>query len=107
MGVLWSLFHLPAFFFPYMPQQQVSAPAFLLAVAAFGTFLALVYEKTNGHVLASMLAHFSLNAALAMGGARFSSTLWWFLAASFVLLGAWSLAALRGSPSRAAETIQS
>ena len=90
---------MPAFFFPYMPQQQVSAPAFLLAVAAFGIFLALVYAKTNGHVLASMLAHFSLNAALALG-ARFTSTLWWFLAASFVLLAAWSLAALRRSPSK-------
>ena len=99
MGVLWSLWHLPAFFFPYMPQQQVSAPAFLIAVAAFGTFLAVVYEKTNGHVLAAMFAHFSLNAALAVGGARFTSTLWRFLAVSFVLLAAWSLAALRNLPS--------
>jgi membrane protease YdiL (CAAX protease family) len=107
MGVLWSLWHLPAFFFPYMPQQQVSAPAFLIAVAAFGTFLALVYEKTNGHVLATMIAHFSLNATLALGGARFTSTLWWFLATGFVFLAAWSLTVLRGSPSRVAHRIQS
>jgi len=107
MGVLWSLWHLPAFFFPYMPQQKVSAAAFLIAVAAFGTFLALVYEKTNGHVLATMVAHFSLNAALALGGARFGSTLWWFLATGFVLIAIWSLTALRGSPPSATETAQS
>ena len=49
-----------------MSQQHVSAPAFLIAVASFGIFLAVVFQKTVGHVLATMLAHFSLTLALAL-----------------------------------------
>jgi len=95
MGIAWSLWHVPAFLFPYMPQQNVSAPAFLIAVASFGIFLAVVFQKTSGHVLATMLAHFSLNFALALGGARFSSTLWWLLAGAFLVIAIASGSTLR------------
>ena len=36
MAITWALWHLPAFFFPGMPQQHLPPIAFLLMVAAFG-----------------------------------------------------------------------
>lgn len=97
MSALWSLWHLPAFFFPHMPQQLISPAAFLISVAAFGVFLALVFEETGESVLPTMAAHFSLNLALAVRGARFSSTMWWFLAAAFAVLAIVSLWRLQSS----------
>jgi membrane protease YdiL (CAAX protease family) len=42
MAITWALWHLPAFFFPGLPQQHLPPMAFLLMVAAFGIFLALL-----------------------------------------------------------------
>jgi membrane protease YdiL (CAAX protease family) len=69
MAITWALWHLPAFFFPGMPQQHVPPIAFLLMVAAFGIFLALLFNRTRGHLVSTMLAHFSFNMSLAAGGA--------------------------------------
>jgi uncharacterized protein len=94
MGILWSLWHLPAFFLPGMPQTLVPPAAFLVAVFSFAIFLALLFNRTLGHVLCTMLAHFSFNLSLAVGGARFGATLWWTLAALFFGIALWSLAVL-------------
>jgi membrane protease YdiL (CAAX protease family) len=47
--------------------------AFLLMVAAFGIFLALLFNRTRGHVVSTMLAHFSFNMGVAVGGAILGS----------------------------------
>ena len=46
MAISWALWHLPAFFFPGLPQQHLPPVAFLLMVAAFGIFLALLFNRT-------------------------------------------------------------
>jgi uncharacterized protein len=86
MSLLWSLWHSPSFFFPGMPQVLVSPFPFFTAVAAFGIFLSLIFNKTEGHVLGTILAHLSINTSLALGGARFGNTLWWSLTGVFSLL---------------------
>jgi membrane protease YdiL (CAAX protease family) len=99
MGTLWALWHLPSFFFPGMPQQQMPPAAFLLMVAAFAIFLALLFVRTNGHLLSTMLAHFSLNLSLAVGGARIGAVFLWSLASIFSVVAIWSGAKLsRQSP---------
>jgi membrane protease YdiL (CAAX protease family) len=67
MAITWALWHLPAFFFPGLVQQQMPPIAFLLMVAGFGIFLALLFNRTRGHLVSTMLAHFSFNVSVAVG----------------------------------------
>jgi membrane protease YdiL (CAAX protease family) len=92
-SINWALWHLPAFFFPGMPQQQLPPIAFLLMVAAFGIFLALLFNRT-GHVASTMLAHFFFNMSLAIGGAILGSVFIWTLAFIFSMVAIFSLAKL-------------
>jgi hypothetical protein len=98
MGIAWALWHLPSFYFPGMAQQHMPMAAFLLMVAAFGIFLALLFNRTNGHVLSTMLAHFSFNMSLAAGGAILGSVLIWALAATFSVVALVSLGAFVAIP---------
>jgi len=43
----------------------------------FGVFLAFVFNRTGESVLATMLAHLSLNIALGVGGVQISSSIFW------------------------------
>jgi membrane protease YdiL (CAAX protease family) len=98
MAITWALWHLPAFFFPGMPQQHMPPIAFLLMVAAFGIFLALLFNRTRGHVVSTMLAHFSFNMGLAVGGAILGSVFIWTLAFIFSIVAIFGLAKLSAQP---------
>jgi membrane protease YdiL (CAAX protease family) len=98
MAITWALSHLPAFFFPGMPQQQMPPIAFLLMVAAFGIFLALLFNRTRGHVVSTMLAHFSFNMGLAVRGAILGSVFIWTLAFIFSIVAIFGLAKLSAQP---------
>src|SRR5688572_30937357 len=50
MAILWSLWHVPAFFFPGMPHQMMPPASGLLSIAFFGVFLAFVFNRTGGSV---------------------------------------------------------
>jgi uncharacterized protein len=94
MAITWALWHLPAFFFPGLPQQHLPPVAFLLMVAAFGIFLALLFNRTRGHIASTMLAHFSFNMSIAVGGAILGSVFTWTLAFIFSIVAIFSLAKL-------------
>ena len=80
----WSLWHVSSFFFPGMPQQFVPASLFLLVVAFTGVFLGLVFMQGRDSVLATMVAHLSVNITLALRGAAGSSLVfWWTLCAVY------------------------
>ncbi len=98
MGITWALWHLPSFYFPGMAQQHMPMAAFLIMVTAFGIFLALLFNRTNGHVLSTMLTHFSFNMSLAAGGAILGSVLIWALAAIFSIVALASLGAFVAIP---------
>jgi membrane protease YdiL (CAAX protease family) len=104
MAITWALWHLPAFFFPGMPQQHMPPIAFLLMVAAFGIFLALLFNRTRGHVVSTMLAHFSFNMGLAVGGAILGSVFIWTLAFIFSIVAIFGLAKLSAQSIRIAQT---
>lgn len=53
----------------------------------FGVILAFLFNRTGESVLATILAHLSLNVATGFGGARFSSVVfWWTLVTLFGVL---------------------
>jgi membrane protease YdiL (CAAX protease family) len=77
MSTLWAFWHLPAFFTPGMPHQLIPMLSFLLVVAGFGLFLALLFNEGGESVLPTMLAHLALNATLAVGGVNLASGVFW------------------------------
>ena len=85
MAVLWSLWHVAAFYFPGTPQYQLIPPVpFLVFIAFFGFFLAFIFNRTGESILATILAHLSLNVSLGTGGVQLSSPIfWWVLVGIF------------------------
>jgi uncharacterized protein len=77
MALLWALWHVPAFFTPGMPHRTWPVISVLLFIGLFGVFLAFLFNRTGQSVLATMLAHLSLNIMLALGGVRLSSVVFW------------------------------
>jgi membrane protease YdiL (CAAX protease family) len=82
MGILWSLWHVPAFFTPGLPHQFMPMWLVLPAVACFGVFMAFVFDRAGGSVLATMAAHLSLNVFSGIGGIEFSSPVFWGVVAA-------------------------
>ena len=81
-GVLWSLWHVPAFFTPGLPHQFMPMWLVLPAVACFGVFMAFVFNRADGSVLVTMAAHLSLNVFSGVGGIEFSSPVFWGVVAA-------------------------
>jgi CAAX protease family protein len=105
MAILWSLWHVAAFFFPGTPHNQLMPPIpTLLSIALFGVFLAFVFHRTGESVLATILAHLSLNITMGMGGVRLSSiAFWWTMVGIF---GALALVARRMKPTAAQQAAE-
>jgi CAAX protease family protein len=79
MAALWSLWHVSGFLIPGVPQQIVPPGLFLSSVALFGIFLALLFFLSRGNVLATILAHLSLNVTLGLGGVQPASLVFWWM----------------------------
>ena len=87
MAVLWALWHLPAFFTPGMPHQMMPMMLVLLFIAAFGLWLAFVFNRTGGSVIAAIAAHLSLNVTIGLGGVQLSSQVFWGTMAAGIRVG--------------------
>ena len=77
MAILWSLWHVPAWFNPWLPHRTMPMASTLFFIASFGVFLAFVFNRAGGSVLATILAHLSLNIMTALGGVHLSSVVFW------------------------------
>ena len=77
MGILWSLWHIPAFFSPDLPHRHMPALLVLPFIAFFGVFLAFVFARAGESVVPTIVAHLSLNIMLGVGGYAFSSAVFW------------------------------
>jgi uncharacterized protein len=77
MGSLWSLWHVPAWFVPWLPHRTFPIASTLIFTACFGVFMAFVFYRVGESVIATILAHLSLNIMTAMGGVRLSSFVFW------------------------------
>ena len=77
MGSLWSLWHVPAWFTPWLPHPTFPLASSLVFIACFGVFMAFVFYRAGESVIATIMAHLSLNIMTAMGGVRLSSFMFW------------------------------
>ena len=77
MGGLWSLWHVPAFYDPTLPHYLMPMLIVLPFVLFFGVFMGFMFNQAGGSVLATMVAHLSLNIMTALGGASLSSSMFW------------------------------
>jgi CAAX protease family protein len=62
LGLIWGLWHLPAFFFSGLPQSQFSLPAFLVVVVDLSVLMTWVFQNTRHSVLMAILIHWLFNA---------------------------------------------
>lgn len=63
VGLVWAVWHLPAFFVGGTPQSAWAVLPFLIGVTAVGVVMAVVYNKTGGNLLLPILIHWQLNIA--------------------------------------------
>jgi uncharacterized protein len=90
MGVLWSLWHVPAFYDPTLPHYFMPMLLVLPFTAFFGVFMGLMFNRAGGSVLATMVAHLSLNIMTALGGVSLASSVFWgVLALVFGVIAIW------------------
>jgi membrane protease YdiL (CAAX protease family) len=63
LGLVWAVWHLPAFFLSSMSQSGIMLFPYVLTVIAFSVLMTLIYVHTNGNVLLSgIIPHMLFNA---------------------------------------------
>lgn len=60
LGVVWGMWHLPAFFLGGSPQSDWSFPAFLIGATAAGVVLTPLFNASRGSLLLPILYHWQL-----------------------------------------------
>ena len=63
IGLLWAVWHIPAFFLDGAPHTAWSMFPFIIGVTSVGVIMAVAYNKTNGNLLFPILLHWQLNIA--------------------------------------------
>ena len=87
LGVVWTLWHLPAFFFSGMPQAVLPLPQFIVAMVSVTVLMSWVSINTGGAVIPAILMHWSFNRFSDLGpqGATFAAGAYFLAAAAVVL----------------------
>jgi CAAX protease family protein len=80
LGVLWGLYHLPAWWMPGTPQAGAPFTAFMLCVVPFNLFISWVFNHAGGSLIAAFLAHFGFNLIVNVTGILAIPDLTWLLA---------------------------
>ena len=73
LGVIWAVWHLPAFFISGTPQEALALPVFLVGAVALSVLATWLYVNTAGSVLASILLHRMANGANDLTETRFEA----------------------------------
>ena len=61
IGLLWAVWHIPAFYLDGTPHTAWSMFPFIIGVTSVGVVMAVVYNKTHGNLLFPILIHWQLN----------------------------------------------
>jgi membrane protease YdiL (CAAX protease family) len=61
LGVIWGVWHLPAFILAGTPQNNMSFPLFMIGVVALSVLMTWAFKGTGGSVLAAALIHWTFN----------------------------------------------
>jgi CAAX protease family protein len=67
LGVVWGVWHLPAFIIAGTPQSQISITAFMVGIVALSVLMTWIFNGTRGSVLMAILFHWTMNACLGLG----------------------------------------
>ena len=79
LGILWGLYHLPAFFISGTPQSGVSILNFMTMTLGLNLLISWIFNHTRGSLLSVMLVHFSFNFfGSASGVYTAPEMMWWF-----------------------------
>ncbi len=68
LGLIWGVWHLPAFFLSAMSQSAFVFPVFLLGTVVLSIVMTAIYNSTGGNVLLMVLFHGMTNFRLGAGG---------------------------------------
>ena len=69
LGVIWFVWHLPAFFISGTPQNGLALPAFFGSALSLSILATWLFLKTRGSVLPSIFLHLTANFSLNLLGA--------------------------------------
>ncbi len=72
LGVIWGLWHLPAFYVSTLSQSELSLPVFLLGATSLSVVTCWLFLRSKGSVLIAILAHLMANHASDVTGASFN-----------------------------------
>lgn len=99
LGIVWTVWHLPAFFFSGMPQAVLPVPQFIVAMVSVTVLMSWVSINTGGAVIPAILMHWAFNRFSDLGpqGATFAAGAY-LLAAAAVILTTGGRLTRRGGP---------
>jgi len=72
LGIIWGVWHLPAFYVSTLSQSQLSLPIFLLGATSLSVVTCWLFLKSKGSVLIAILVHLMANHAGDITGASFN-----------------------------------
>lgn len=87
LGIVWALWHLPAFLFSGMPQAGLSVGWFMLCVVSLTVLMSWVAVNTGGAVIPAILMHWTSNRFLLLEGdqAMYAAIVYTLAAAAIVV----------------------
>jgi len=63
LGLIWAIWHVPAFYFPGMPQSQINLPMFFLGAVSISMFMTWHQLRSSGSLILAILTHLMANHA--------------------------------------------
>jgi len=87
LGVIWGVWHLPAFFLGGTPQSSWTFLPFLVGVIAASVIMTGLYNASRGSLLLVMLMHFQLNNPVWPDAQPFDSALLALVAVAACFIG--------------------
>ena len=64
LGIIWAIWHLPAFFLSGVPQGSLSFPPFFIAAVAISLIITPLFNSSGGSILLPAMIHWQLNTPL-------------------------------------------
>jgi len=61
LGIIWGVWHLPAFFIGGTPQHSMSFPLFMVGAVGISVLMTWAFKGTRGSLLAAALIHWTFN----------------------------------------------
>ncbi len=84
LGLIWGVWHLPAFLMSGTPQSAWSFTPFLIGATAISVILTPLFNRSGGSLLLPMLYHFQLNNPLWPDAQPYDT--WFFVAAALLVV---------------------